>query len=82
MILWRNFENYPFNNYPSYNSLSRALDTVYILMQVAYRAYGFLEKNRDTLSSNMQKLMEQSHNNLVNELFTAKVLDTGTLDMR
>ena len=30
----------------------------------------------------MQKLMEQSHNKLVSELFTAKVMETGTLDMR
>ena len=50
--------------------------------QVTYRAVGFIEKNRDTLSPNMQKLMEQSHNKLVNELFTAKVKETGTLDMR
>lgn len=49
---------------------------------VTYTATGFLEKNRDTLSSNMQSLMENSHNSLVNELFHAKVLSTGTLDMR
>ncbi|XP_052251496.1 unconventional myosin-X-like isoform X2 [Dreissena polymorpha] len=49
---------------------------------VTYNAAGFLEKNRDTLSSNMSSLMENSQNNLVNELFTAKVLDTGMLDMR
>ena len=54
----------------------------FLFPQVTYRAVGFIEKNRDTLSSNMQKLMEQSHNKLVNELFTAKVKETGTLDMR
>lgn len=49
---------------------------------VTYTADGFLEKNRDTVSSNMYSLMENSQNNLVNELFTVKVLNTGTLDMR
>ena len=53
-----------------------------MFIQVTYSAVDFLEKNRDTLSSNMQSLMENSKNNLVNELFLAKVLDTGTLDMR
>jgi len=53
-----------------------------VFIQVTYSAVDFLEKNRDTLSSNMQSLMENSKNNLVNELFLAKVLDTGTLDMR
>lgn len=49
---------------------------------MTYTAAGFLDKNRDTLSSNMESLMENSQNNLVNELFMAKVLNTGTLDMR
>ncbi|KAL4217849.1 hypothetical protein ACF0H5_022588 [Mactra antiquata] len=49
---------------------------------VVYSSVGFLDKNRDTLSTNMQNLMENSQNNLVNELFHAKVLNTGTLDMR
>ncbi|XP_060551419.1 myosin-IIIb-like [Ruditapes philippinarum] len=49
---------------------------------VTYTAVGFLDKNRENLSTNMQSLMENSKNNLVNELFSAKVLNTGTLDLR
>ncbi|XP_052761642.1 myosin-IIIb-like isoform X2 [Mya arenaria] len=59
-----------------------AFSVVHYAGVVAYNIDGFLEKNRDTLSSNMTALMENSRNNLVNELFTARVLETGTLDMR
>ncbi|KAK3584648.1 hypothetical protein CHS0354_003935 [Potamilus streckersoni] len=50
--------------------------------EVVYSAMGFLEKNRDTLSSNMQSLMENSRNELVNELFLSKISDTGSLEGR
>ncbi|KAL3892185.1 hypothetical protein ACJMK2_004419 [Sinanodonta woodiana] len=50
--------------------------------EVVYSAIGFIEKNRDTLSSNMQSLMENSRNELVNELFMSKVSDTGSLERR
>ena len=52
------------------------------LFQVSYNVAGFLAKNRDSVSTNMISLMENSQNSLVNELFTSKLKDTGTLDMR
>jgi len=47
-------------------------------MQVAYNVYGFLEKNRDTLSQNLFDVMQKSESSFVSELFTAVLRDTGT----
>jgi len=48
------------------------------VMQVAYNVYGFLEKNRDTLSQNLFDVMQKSESSFVSELFTAVLRDTGT----
>ncbi|XP_022286281.2 unconventional myosin-Ic-like [Crassostrea virginica] len=37
--------------------------------QVTYNAFGFLEKNRETLGVNFISLMQNSHNWLINEIF-------------
>ena len=46
---------------------------------VAYNVYGFLEKNRDTLSNFIQSLMLTSKNQLVRLLFKVAVGPTGSM---
>ncbi|XP_064596835.1 myosin-IIIa-like [Liolophura sinensis] len=50
--------------------------------QVRYEAAGFLEKNRDTLSLNLIDILQRSASWIVHDLFTARLSDTGTLDVR
>ena len=47
-------------------------------MQVTYNAYGFLEKNRDTLSQNLFDVMKKSDSAFVSDLFTSVLRDTGS----
>lgn len=44
-----------------------------------YRAEGFIEKNRETLGTNFQSLMENSQNRLITDLFTTQLSEAGTL---
>ena len=50
-----------------------------VCRQVSYNVYGFLEKNRDTLSQNLFDVMKQSESMFVSDLFTAILRDTGSL---
>ncbi|XP_071101392.1 chitin synthase chs-1-like isoform X2 [Haliotis cracherodii] len=49
--------------------------------EVSYDAKGFLEKNRDTLSPEMVKCMQDSQNEMVSDLFTVEKGDTGTISV-
>ncbi|KAL5014917.1 hypothetical protein ScPMuIL_009187 [Solemya velum] len=66
-----------------YYRKSRHRDPVFTIAHyaglVTYNAVGFLDKNRDTMGTNLKSLMENSHNKLITELFTSQILDTGTL---
>lgn len=62
---------------------SKSKDPVFTILhyagQVTYRAEGFIEKNRNTLGTNFQSLMENSQNRLITELFTTQLSETGRL---
>lgn len=47
---------------------------------VVYDAYGFLEKNRDTLSRNVVSIMKRSSNELVSTLFKTSLNRHGSLN--
>lgn len=74
--------NKQFSKHSHYKK-SKSKDPVFTILhyagQVTYRAEGFIEKNRETLGSNFQSLMENSQNKLITELFTAQLSETGTL---
>ena len=46
---------------------------------VMYDAAGFLEKNRDNLSSTLRDVMMNSQNEFIKDLFSAEISDTGCL---
>ncbi|XP_013418100.1 myosin-IIIb isoform X2 [Lingula anatina] len=56
-----------------------AFGVIHYAGQVIYNAEGFLEKNRDTLSPNILECMKNSDSQIICDLFTAQVADTGTL---
>ena len=47
--------------------------------QVTYNVYGFLEKNRDKLGDNLFDCMKNSMSPFVANLFSAEILDTGSM---
>lgn len=67
----------------SYYRKSKSRDPVFTILhfagQVVYRAEGFIEKNRETLGTNFQSLMENSQNRLITDLFTTQLSEAGTL---
>ena len=51
-------------------------------LQVTYEVIGFLEKNRDTLSANLLETMRNSESQMVCDLFTAPLSNTGALQIK
>lgn len=55
-------------------------DYIFILCsQVVYSTEGFLERNRDNLSSDLVGCMLNSNNEFIKDLFTASMSPTGTI---
>ncbi|KAK3088133.1 hypothetical protein FSP39_015166 [Pinctada imbricata] len=67
------------DNYKKTKGREAVFTVIHYAGQVQYKAHGFIEKNRETLGQNFLNLMENSHNGLINELFTSKITDSGTL---
>lgn len=51
----------------------------FLINKVVYDAKGFLEKNRDNLSSNLIDCMKKSNIELVAELFAAVRTESGSI---
>ncbi len=49
---------------------------------MTYDVLGFLEKNRDTLSANLLETMRNSESQMVCDLFTAPLSNTGALQLK
>lgn len=47
--------------------------------QVWYDAEGFLEKNRDSISSDLLSVIMSSKNHFIADLFVASMSETGTI---
>ena len=48
-------------------------------IQVIYNTEGFLEKNRDTLSSNLDECMKNSESDFICKMFYAQMSDRGSM---
>ena len=48
-------------------------------LKVTYETVGFLEKNRDTIKSDVAKLMRESTNEIVHSMFYTPLSRTGSL---